>query len=103
MFSPVSICDPDGMNSGCAGSSSCLKGVNSGTSGSITAEGLVGKDSASSFGGFFCVSVAVAVVVAASVLVEVVAGEGEIEGAEGRLLAVDEGRTLGEVESFGMD
>ena len=88
------------MNSGCAGSSSLWSGVNSGTSGSMTAEGLVGKDSASSLGGSFCVGVGVA----ATELVGLVVGEGEVEATAGRLLAVvDEGRSLEEVESFGID
>lgn len=100
VFSPVSICDPDGMNSGCAGSSSRRNGVNSGTSGSMTADGLVCEGSASPLTGFFCVAVAVAV----SVLVGLVAGEGEMGEGEGRLLAdEDEGRSLDEVESFGID
>lgn len=58
----------------------------------------MGKDSTSSLRGFFCVAVAT------SVLVGLVAGEVEMGAAEGRLLAVeDEGRSLDEEESFGVD
>lgn len=64
----------------------------------MTAEGLVGKDSASSLGGSFCVAVV------ATEVVGLVLGEGELEEAEGRLLVVeDEGRSLEEVNLFGMD
>lgn len=85
------------MNSGCAGSSSLRSGVNSGTSGSITAAGFGGKDSASSVLESSCVAVGV------TELVGLAVGEGDLETAGRLLLVEDEGRSLGEAESFGMD
>lgn len=72
------------MNSGCAGSSSLCRGVNSGTSGSMTAMGLEGVDTGFSLGGSSFVTVSEAQ------LVGMVVGGEEPEAVEGRLLAVED-------------
>lgn len=77
-------CVTDGMNSGCAGSSSLCRGVNSGTSGSMTAVCLGSMETRFSLGGFSFVAVS------DPQLVGTVVGGGELEAVEGRLLPVED-------------
>lgn len=66
------------MNSGCAGSRPLCRGVNSGTSGSMTVAGLEGRTAA--------LSLESSLTSGAQLVGVVVAGGGEL--AEGRLLTV---------------
>lgn len=81
----VSACDTDGMNSGCAGSRSLRRGVNSGTSGSMTAVCLEGTDLAASFTEFSFGTTS------GGQVVGVLVGGGVLEVAEGRLLLAEDG------------